>query len=402
MNRIELLQQKYPEYSELALSVEDYSKGNNKYLIWIAKQLKSGNNVSDIAGSLKFFHENTQRFEEKDINKYKDLKDLENLIKEMGLSKRQEREKDKENSKIIFENDDFLCIRVDDKSAMILYGANTKWCTTMKNQTYYEEYVTRGNDFYILIVKNSNAASSSKYAIVRRSLLDFEIYDANDSRSRSFTESEEDNLRAVVQAIVIDKPPKNYLRQVYNGFIPTDEALEWLKTQSSVTCEFVEDKRKDLKYKKITIDELIEKMTPEWDRRYLEDIEYNKLLEMSKKISLSSDKKYNSLKEDLIKILKEEDKMIFEKDTESKIRSFVAAKVNAEKAKDFFKDNSIVVFKTAARKVDIDYLLNYSSTTNSTRKKKAINEVIIERISQVKVRAFVLNQPNDILKQLME
>ncbi len=402
MNRVELLQKKYPDFAEMALSVDDPSDGNNKYLVWIAKQLKKGHNVSDISASIKYFHDNPQRFEEKDVNKYKDLKDLENLIKSMGLSKRQEREKEKEGSHKIFENDDFLCIRVDDKPAMIAYGANTKWCTTMKDQTYYEDYVNRGNDFYILIVKNPKAARSTKYAIVRRGLLEFEVYDANDSHSRSFTEEEEDGLRIVVQAIVVDKPPKNYLRQVCSGQIPVDEAVEWLKDQTSITRSYVESKRIDLQYKLKSIDELIEHMSNEWERRNLSNIEYSRLVEMAKKISSSNNKKYNGLKEDLIGVLKEDDKLIFSDDCEVKIRAKVVTHVRPEKAKDFINDKSLAVFKNAARKIDVEYLLSYATDTKSVRRKKAANEIIIERISQVKVRAFVLNQPREILQQLME
>lgn len=402
MNRVEQVQKKYPEFAEAALSVEDPSEGNNKYLLWIAKQLKKGHNIPDISASIRYFHESPQRFEEKDINKYKDLKDLENLIKSMGLSKRQEREKDKEGAQKIFENDDFLCVRVDDKPAMITYGTNTKWCTTMKDQTYYEDYVNRGNDFYILIVKNPQAARSTKYAIVRRGLLEFEVYDANDSHSRNFTEEEEDRLRVVVQAIVVDKPPKNYLRQVCSGIIPADEAVEWLKEQTQVTRTYVENKRTDLQFRLKSIDELIELMCPEWERRNLSSIEYPRLIEMCKRISKSDNKKYNGLKEDLIKALKDEDKLLFTEDSEAKIRARVISYLSPEIAKGFLNDSTLVVFRAAARRVDVECLLNYAAETKSVRRRKAANEIIVERISQAKVRAFVLNQPKDVLKQLME
>jgi hypothetical protein len=402
MNRVELLQKKYPEQAEIALTIDDPSNGNNKYLLWIAKQLKKGHNVPDISASIKYFHENPQRFEEKDINKYKDLKVLEELIKSMGLSKRQEREKDKEGAQKIFENDDFLCIRVDDKPAMITYGSNTKWCTTMKDQTYYEDYVNRGNDFYILIVKNPAAARSTKYAIVRRGLLEFEVYDANDSHSRSFTEEEEDRLRIVVQSIVMDKPPKNYLRQVCSGIIPVDEAVEWLKNQTEVTRTYVEGKRLDLQYKLKSIDEMISIMSVEWERRNITNVSYDMIVQMAKKLSTRGDRKYNSLKVNLLEILKDDDKLIFATDPEPNIRALVVSGVSSEKAKEFFSDSTLAVFKSAARRVDAEYLLSYIDGLKSARRRKAANEIIIERISQVKVRAFVLNQPKDVLCQLME
>lgn len=402
MTRTELLKKKYPEVAEEALTIDDPSEGKNKYLIWIAKQLKKGHNPSDISASISFFHGNPQRFQEKDVNKYKNLKDLENLIKEMGLSKRQEREKIKESAQKIFENDDFLCVRVDDKPAMITYGVNTKWCTTMKDHHYYEDYVNRGNDFYILIVKNPEIAQSSKYAIVRRGLLEFEVYDAEDSHSRSFTEKEEDALRVVVQAIVMDKPPKNFLREVCSGKVPAEEALEWIKDQTDVTKKFVEEKREDLKYRLKTPQELIKIMNEHWERRNLDKVQYEKLVEMAKVLAGSTDKKLNGLKEDIIKRLSVDDVLIFEEEPEPKIRAMVVGKVEPETAKKFITDKSVTVFKAVARIVDVDYLLNFASESKSVRRKKVANEIIIERISQVKVRTFVLNQPKDVLKTLMD
>jgi hypothetical protein len=404
MNRKALVQKKFPKQFAAALAVEDPSQGKNKYLLWIAQQLKNGHNAADISSTVKFFHDNPDRFAQKDIHKYKDLKELEDLIKEMGLSKRKEKAKDKEGAEKIFENDDFLCVRVDDKPAMITYGSNTKWCTTMKDQQYYEDYVNQGNDFYILITKNSKVIRSSKYAVVRRGLLEFQVYDAKDSYSRSFTEEEEDRLREVVQAIVADKPPKNYLREVCAGNIPAAEAAEWMKTQSKVTREYIEGKRPDLQLLCKTTNELIDIFANPWQRRHLGEIEYEKLLEVARTLSGKKDKKTElyGLKGDLVDKLRENDKLIFASDCDARIRTKVAAQVTGEQAKEFFGDRSLSVFRSAARHVEIDYLFDFAEKTKSTRKKRAANEVIIERISQEKVRAFVLNQPRDTIKSLMD
>jgi|SRR5690606_31956854 len=119
MARKELVQKKYPEQFDRALTIEDYSGGKHKYLMWIAKQLDAGHNESDISATIKFFHNNTNRFIEKNINNYKDLKDLEDIVKNIGLSKRKEREQKKSASEKIYEDDHTLVIRVDDKDAMI-------------------------------------------------------------------------------------------------------------------------------------------------------------------------------------------------------------------------------------------------------------------------------------------
>jgi hypothetical protein len=400
MNRKEILFKKFPDEAQAALAIEDPSEGKNKYLLWIAKQLKRGHNAADISASLQFFHSNPDRFQERDINKYKDLKTLEDLIKEMGLSKRKEKERDKEGGEKIFENEEFLVVRVDDKPAMILYGADTKWCTTMKDHSYYEDYVNNGNDFYILITKKQGSFTSSKYAILRKSFLEFQVYDANDTHAREFTEDEQDKLRIVLQAIVMDKPPKNYLREVCRGRIPAQEAADWLIRQSNVTQNFVENKRPDLQFLTKTPDELIAIFSNSWQRRHMDKMEYTKILEIAK--ALSEKKGMYDLKSDILDLLKDEDKLVMSQDKDARLRARVATQVSTEKAKEFFGDRAVSVLKSAARKVDAEYLFKFARETPSVRKRRAINEVIIERVSQEKVRHFVLNQPQEVLMTLMD
>jgi hypothetical protein len=399
-SRKEILFKKFPDEAEAALAIEDPSEGKNKYLLWIAKQLKQGHDPADISASLQFFHSNPDRFKEKDIHKYKDLKTLEDLIKDMGLSKRKEKEKDKKGGEKIFENEDFLVVRVDDKPAMILYGAETKWCTTMKDHSYYEDYVNNGNDFYILISKKEGSFTSSKYAIVRKSFLEFQVYDANDTHAREFTESEQDKLRIVLQAIVIDKPPKNYLREVCQGRIPAQEAADWLTRQSDVTRTFVEGKRPDLQFLTKTIDELITIFSNSWQRRHMDKMEYAKIVEIAK--ALSEKKGMFDLKSDVLDLLKNEDKLVMSQDKDARLRARVATQVSPEKAKDFFGDRAISVLKSAARKVEAEYLFRFAGETQSVRKRRAINEIIIERVSQEKIRQFVLNQSKEVLLTLMD
>jgi len=401
MNRIQQVEKKFPEQAKAALAIDDPSK-TNKYLLWIAKQLKSGHNSADIAASVNFFHENPTRFKVKDIFKYKDLKDLEDLIKEMGLSKRQEKEKDKEGAQKIFEDDNFLVIRVDDKPAMITYGSNTRWCTTMKDHHYYEDYVSQGNDFYIIITKNPEAVKSSKYAVVRKGLLEFQVYDAKDSYARSFDDKEVDLLREAVQAIVADKPPKNYLRLVCKGEIPAVQAAEWLKTQSEVTQKYVESKRPDIQFMQKSLAELAAIFANHYNRQHMRNMDYAKLVEFAKYLVTEKDTKHYPTKTDLITILNGDDKMILAADHDARIRAKVVVEVSPEKAKDFFGDRSLVVVKSAAHRVQVDDLFALVDNTESVRKKKAVNEVIIERISQEKVKKFVLSQPRDVIKELME
>lgn len=243
MNRVEIVRTKYPQVFDAAMSVGDPTK-TNKYLLWIAAQLSKGHNIPDIKGTIDFFHKYNSKFEEKDIYKYDDLKTLEDICKTMPeRSKRQAREDLKEyGSEKIFENDVLKVIRVDTKAAMILYGSNTKWCTVSKDSTHYEEYVSNGNDFYITTFKGKSPLASDKYAIVRKDLLSFEIFAANDTNMRSFKPAEREILHDVVAAVAADKPKDNMIRIILTNKFHLDkvEGLnEWLAAQLPSTMRFL-------------------------------------------------------------------------------------------------------------------------------------------------------------------
>lgn len=218
MNRLDVVKTKYPDHFEAAVAIGDPTK-TNKYLLWIATQLSKGYNASDIKGTVDFFHKFNSKFEERDIYKYSDLKVLEDLCKAMPeRSKRKEREDLKEyGSEVIADTDIFKVIRVDTKAAMILYGANTKWCTVSKDSTYYEEYVARGSDFYITVFKGKSPLASDKYAIVRTNLLSFEVFASNDVNKRSFTSKEQEVFHDIIAAVAADKPKDNMLRVILNN-----------------------------------------------------------------------------------------------------------------------------------------------------------------------------------------
>jgi hypothetical protein len=295
-----------------------------------------------------------------------------------------------------------MVIRIDDKPAMVLYGANTRWCTTMKDQTYYEDYVSQGNDFYIVIRKTPDALASTKYAIVRKGLLEFSVYDAQDNFARSFSEAEEDKLRDAIKAIISDRPPKNYLRMVVSGKIPGPEAAEWLKQQTDVTRDYVETNRPDLKFVYRSIEELIPIFHNKWNRKHLGSIGHERLVAMVEKLKDLKDKENISLKLDVLKFLREEeDRLLLAKDSSPQVRAKVVEGVGPAKAKEFFTDNALAVFRVAARKVEVQFLLDFAAKSKSSRKKKVVNEVIAERISQEKVREFILNQPPEVLMDLM-
>jgi len=158
-----------------------------KYLDWMCKQKIKGSSNSDIIATIQYFHKNMSRFEKKDINAYQDLKSLEDKVKEISLKQPSSIER-KGNVKKLFEDDKFVVLRPDNKQAVISYGANTKWCITMFDSTYYEQYVQSNVVFYFFIDKiaeKDDQMAKVALAIQRdqnNNSLSNELYDAMDNR----------------------------------------------------------------------------------------------------------------------------------------------------------------------------------------------------------------------------
>ena len=110
--RLDDAKEKYPDDAEYIdqLSKIDPS-GNNKYLMWMAKQLDYHTRGMSNAGKeilveiltelIQSFHKNIQRLKQKDINQYKSLDDVEAAIEEaaiekLGATSKEKRQKKKE------------------------------------------------------------------------------------------------------------------------------------------------------------------------------------------------------------------------------------------------------------------------------------------------------------------
>ena len=404
MNRIELVKSKFPLHHEAALQVEDPSGGKHKYLLWIAKQLANGHNSTDVSQTLKFFNENPDKFEKKDIHQYNDLKEVEDIVKEFGLSNTKAKDMAKEGGKKIFENDNLMVIRIDNKQAMMVYGSGTKWCTTMEDETYYEDYVYKGTNFYVIIRKVETALSSPKYAIAKKGLLEFQIYDAEDHYSRSFSETEEDILKDAICAVIGDKAPENYLNTLMDREknIPKEEVLAWLKDQPESTADFIKQYRGDLKYIGETTAKLVDIFSDKYYHKNLSILEKDQILAIANEIKNKHKNIYiNNLKIKLLDYLKDDERFVFENDPDHMVRAAVVGHLPVEKLKDYLKDNSFEVFKIAASKIDVQSLVEFIKKTRSAKKKLWAQEIFFTRINKQKLSDLIFKQIKDVLVDLL-
>ena len=119
----------------------------------------------------------------KDINKYDSIWALQavlNGVRKRKIQKEKEAEIKKEVNKI-YEDDTYLIVQPETHGASCYYGANTKWCTTSKDDTRYFDKYTDEGDLYYIIDKRSANSTFGKMALFVRSNGNTEVYDQQDS-----------------------------------------------------------------------------------------------------------------------------------------------------------------------------------------------------------------------------
>ena len=229
--KMETLEKKFPNVEVRMLAEADPSN-NKKYLIWMVKQVDQGAKTEDVIPSIQFFHRNVNKFDEKDINRYT-AKELEDTIKEISSqkSKSQERKESKEGSEKIYEDENVVLVRVDNKKACMTYGMGTKWCITMGNQTYYEQYVSSNVIFHFIIHKNSDDPKFSKIAIASKrgkdnKIIEVDLFDAHDIPYKE-GELEEFAPSNLVEMAISDaeKQPKAFLARLMSEEEYSEEEL---------------------------------------------------------------------------------------------------------------------------------------------------------------------------------
>jgi hypothetical protein len=146
---------KYPDVPESDFNyyVENDPSGNQKYLEWLLKYYFQVN-PRGLVEYIKFFHQNQNMFIEKDINRHtpssldREIDD----VKEKIL-KREQKKKAKKQSIKIYEDDRWLVISPKSWEASCYYGAGTKWCITMKNNSSYWNKYSKNASFFFIIDK---------------------------------------------------------------------------------------------------------------------------------------------------------------------------------------------------------------------------------------------------------
>ena len=217
---------------DLFNQIEDlYPKVNNQhnrgYFMWIYNQIKRGLKSEDfykVKEYLRLFDKYINKIDKdkRDINKYKNLPDLYNVIKdfegkedEIAPSKSSELKKIREEEIDLVYSDSEWSVYVPlTERASCLIGKGTQWCTAADKSDNRFDYYNDSGKLYVLINKDNNRKyqlhveneefkGETGSAIDPSYFFDYEYYDSSRGLFE-FLKGESDNFYEFILKIAID------------------------------------------------------------------------------------------------------------------------------------------------------------------------------------------------------
>jgi len=156
---------------------------NQKFLNFLGKVVRDSNIDEDLLKTkiaIEKFIKYQKNLEEKDINQYDSLKDIEDAI-----AKHENRVirdvKEVEGADIVYEDDRFTVVTPKTHEASCYYGSGSKWCTAAKSSDqHFMSYNRDGKLFYFLDKKASTNDRFYKVALLQKYDGRQQYYDAPD------------------------------------------------------------------------------------------------------------------------------------------------------------------------------------------------------------------------------
>ena len=282
------LLKKYPDLKEAIETFvqQDPTGGTLKYAEWEIKVLKSRQALSqEIADVVALFHRFRDKLDKKDLYAYQPaeftgLRDKLFAARDEQAGKKVERQKKVEKryqnepeqiacgSKVVYDSPMFRCLQITNKAASMHYGLGTKWCITMKDQSYFEDYDKSNVVFFFILNKmlpKQNRMHKIALAYQRdtnNKVIQLDIFDALDEmisfdelvgaffsalRSTGITlhynslepdndlnklEAELTQMKSITEGIA-KTYPKSLLAKIYSNELSIEEVFELFKKENN-------------------------------------------------------------------------------------------------------------------------------------------------------------------------
>ena len=174
MSKVDDLRNKYKSVSNSSFSkfVEADSTPTKKYLDFMLKTWEDRKNggpyrtTSSIIEAVNKFHELTPYIENKDIYSkeyYGNFSKLIDVIEAAEVVREEKNFNKEEHINVLLETDEFFLLQPKTHKGSMKYGANTKWCTTSKNNESIFNRYTRDGFLGYLINKTETKKKTEDY-----------------------------------------------------------------------------------------------------------------------------------------------------------------------------------------------------------------------------------------------
>lgn len=219
-DKVSDLKSQHPNFAnEIQLIADEDPTSNKKYLHYAVKQLLNKQApIGEIIDVIKLFHKFQNKLDVKDINawNFTDLRDK--LFEIRGTkSKREERNEIKTSgAQLVYEDEQCKVLLVKDKAAACFYGSGTKWCITMANESYFEEYQFDNIVFFFILRKDlpkENAyykVAIAYYRDIDNKVTKHQIFDATDLQQDALSENNDlvnqSNIFQITKSIAEQQP----------------------------------------------------------------------------------------------------------------------------------------------------------------------------------------------------
>lgn len=230
------------KYPSLESEIEQINEVGTKFLEWGIKQLNQGYSIEDIVSTLLLF----ERFQKalpghlRDHNKFSDLDQMSNLLKEKEFKSKSKKERRaRSNFDVLYQDEEILVGVPTTKEACIRYGKNTKWCITSTETGHYEEGILEHDIFYYIISKNKGsddplhkiAVVYSKDPKTNNTFLS-EIKNALDEDIGWSDIPNSEKVKDVIHKDLESRPPLD-VYYLYGGLLDTRGVLELFNSYDS-------------------------------------------------------------------------------------------------------------------------------------------------------------------------
>lgn len=242
---------KYPDLSDkVDFFVINDPSGNLKYLDWQLKVLQSGQALEDeIIDVTRLFHRFKDHLKKKDLyqyppNEFTILRD-ELFAIEIKKDKKKEQNQFSEAAvacgyKDIYDSKYLKVKHIFNKAASIHYGQGTKWCITMKDRGYFEQYAMSNVVFFFIFDKTLPSTDAfHKIAAafqrgINNEIIKVDYFNARDDQiswddvGSSEVPTEELNHIYKIMYQIAEAYPKSPIAKLANGDADEMEMLEIL------------------------------------------------------------------------------------------------------------------------------------------------------------------------------